>query len=332
MTFLHAVPWRQALGAGLLALAPLAADAQAPAPPAPETRSQAPEVKVPAPASQEAAPAPEAPSGRNAKQAGTAARDMVAAANPLAAEAGRTILAAGGSAVDAAVAVQLVLNLVEPQSSGIGGGAFLLHWDGSSLVTLDGRETAPAAARPERFLGPDGKPMTFTAAVVGGRSVGVPGTVRLLEAAHRRWGRLPWARLFEPALRLAEEGFPISPRLNGALGQERFLQSDAIARAHFYQEDGTPKPVGTVLKNPAFVATLRLIAERGAEAFYTGAIATDIVAAVTGHATNPGDMTLEDLKAYRVEERAPVFAKKLFDAREGRALAFEFGRHVPESS
>jgi gamma-glutamyltranspeptidase/glutathione hydrolase len=301
---LHVLAWRRALGAGLLALAPLAADAQTLAPPAPMNQSQAPNARDPSPAPHGVAP--EAPTGRIAKQAGTAARDMVAAANPLAAEAGRAVLAAGGSAVDAAVAVQLVLNLVEPQSSGIGGGAFLLHWDGSALATLDGRETAPAAARPERFLGPDGKPMSFTAAVVGGRSVGVPGTVRLLEAAHRRWGRLPWAQLFEPAIRLAEEGFAISPRLNGALSQERFLQTDPIARAHYYQEDGTPKPAGTVLKNPAFAATLRLIAERGAEAFYTGAIAADIVAAVTGHATNPGDMTLDDLKAYRVEERAPV--------------------------
>jgi gamma-glutamyltranspeptidase/glutathione hydrolase len=231
---------------------------------------------------------------------------MVAAANPLAAEAGREILGAGGSAVDAAIAVQLVLNLVEPQSSGIGGGAFLLHWDKTDLVTLDGRETAPAAATPGHFLGPDGKPMAFYDAVVGGRSVGVPGTVRLLEAAHRRWGRLPWAQVFQPAIRLAEEGFSISPRLNGLLAQDKFLRNDPIARAYFYQDDGQPKPVGTVLRNPAFAQTLRAIAERGADAFYTGDIAADIAATVTGHTVNPGDMTLEDLKGYRVEERAPV--------------------------
>jgi gamma-glutamyltranspeptidase/glutathione hydrolase len=209
-------------------------------------------------------PAPEAPTGRTAKQAGAAARDMVAAANPLAAEAGRRILAAGGSAVDAAVAAQLVLNLVEPQSSGIGGGAFLLHYDHGRRRTtaLDGRETAPAAAKPERFLGPDGKPLKFYDAVVGGRSVGVPGTVRLLEDAHKRFGRLPWARLFEPAIALAEEGFAISPRLNGLLSQEQFLSRDAAAKAYFYEADGTAKAVGTTLRNPAFARTLRAIARR----------------------------------------------------------------------
>jgi gamma-glutamyltranspeptidase/glutathione hydrolase len=231
---------------------------------------------------------------------------MVAAANPLAAQAGREILGAGGSAVDAAVAVQLVLNLVEPQSSGIGGGAFLVFWDGSTVTTLDGREKAPAAARPERFLGPDGKPMKFYDAVVGGRSVGVPGTVRLLEKAHKNWGKLPWKDVIQPAIRLAENGFAISPRLNGLLTQEKYLQNDPVARAYFYEPDGTPKQVGTILKNPAFAETLRAIAEKGADAFYTGEIAQDIVATVTGHATNPGDMTLDDLKAYTVEERAPV--------------------------
>jgi len=252
---------------------------------------------------QAVAPAPEAPTGRAAKSAGSAAKDMVAAANPLAAQAGREILAAGGSAVDAAVAVQLVLNLVEPQSSGIGGGAFMVFWDGKTMTTLDGRETAPAAAKPERFLGPDGKPMKFYDAVVGGRSVGVPGTLRLLEAAHRNWGKLPWRQVMEPAIRLAEEGFAVSPRLNGLLTQEKYLQNDPIARAYFYEADGKPKAVGTVLKNPAFAQTLRTIADKGADAFYTGEIAQDIVATVTGHPTNPGDMTLEDLKGYKVQER-----------------------------
>jgi len=278
-------PWRRVLGVSLLVLAPLLASG---------VRAQT------------ESPAPEASTGRAAKQAGTSARDMVAAANPLAAQAGREILAAGGSAVDAAVAVQFVLNLVEPQSSGIGGGAFLLHWDKTSLVTLDGRETAPAAAKPERFLGPDGKPMKFYDAVVGGLSVGVPGTLRLLETAHRRWGKLPWPQVVAPALRLAEDGFTISPRLNGLLGQEKYLPNDPIARAYFYQADGTPKPVGTVLRNPAFARTLREIAENGADVFYTGDIAADIVAAVTRHTGNPGDMTLEDLKTYQVEEREPV--------------------------
>jgi gamma-glutamyltranspeptidase/glutathione hydrolase len=255
---------------------------------------------------QAVAPAPEAPTGRATKSVTTATQDMVAAANPLAAQAGREILAAGGSAVDAAVAVQLVLNLVEPQSSGIGGGAFLVFWDGSTMTTLDGRERAPAAAKPERFLGSDGKPMTFYDAVVGGRSVGVPGTVRLLEKAHKNWGKLPWRDVIQPAVRLAENGFSISPRLNGLLTQEKYLQNDPVARAYFYEADGTPKQVGTILKNPAFAETLRTIAEKGADAFYTGEIAQDIVATVTGHATNPGDMTLDDLKTYTVEERPAV--------------------------
>ncbi len=254
------------------------------------------------------APAPEAATGRIAKATATAQRFMVAAANPLAAAAGRDILRAGGSAVDAAIAVQLVLNLVEPQSSGLGGGAFLVHWDEAArrVITLDGRETAPAAAKPDRFIGPDGKPMRFVDAVVGGRSVGVPGTPRLLEEAHRRWGKLPWPQVLAPAIRLAEDGFAISPRLNGLLSGERNLAKDARAAAYFYEADGRAKAVGTILRNPAFAATLRALAERGAGAFYEGEIARDIVATVTGHATNPGDMTAADLAGYRVEEREPV--------------------------
>jgi gamma-glutamyltranspeptidase / glutathione hydrolase len=271
---------------GLVALMPLAASVSA----------------------QQLAPAPEGATGRAKRAADTATKYMVAAANPLAASAGREILRAGGSAIDAAVAVQLVLNLVEPQSSGIGGGAFILHWDKDkrSLAALDGRETAPAAAKPDRFLGPDGKPLKFMEAVVGGRSVGVPGTVRLLETAHKRWGKLPWAQVIEPAIRLADDGFAISPRLNGLLGQETALKSDTLARAYFYQEDGSPKPIGTILKNPAFAETLRAIARGGADAFYGGPIAEDIVATVTKHPTNPGDMTLDDLKGYAVVERTPV--------------------------
>jgi gamma-glutamyltranspeptidase/glutathione hydrolase len=257
---------------------------------------------------QDLSPAPEGHTGRSAGTLGTAPKYMVAAANPLAAEAGREILRADGSAVDAAIAVQLVLNLVEPQSSGIGGGAFLVHWEKAAqkLTTLDGRETAPAAAKPDRFMKPDGKPMAFLEAVVGGRSVGVPGTVRLIEAAHKRWGQLPWARLFEPAIRLAEDGFAISPRLNGLVGQETHLQKDRLARPYFFAPDGTPKAAGTKLKNPAFAKTLRRIAAEGADAFYTGDIAQNIVAAVTGHAGNPGDMTLADLAGYMVEERPAV--------------------------
>lgn len=286
MTNLHHSHWRRVLGLSLLALAaPFVASG---------LHAQSP------------APTLEAPSKNVAKQASVATQDMVAAANPLAAQAGREILAAGGSAIDAAVAVQLVLNLVEPQNSGIGGGAFIVHWDGSNVVTLDGRELAPTAAKPERFLGPDGKPMPFYDAVVGGRSVGVPGTLRLLETAHQRWGKLPWSQVIAPAIRLAEEGFAISPYLNGIVSRDKHLQNDPIARAYFYGEDGQPKPVGTILKNPVFARTLREISDKGADAFYTGDIAADIVATVTRHPTNPGDMTLEDLKGYKIVERAPI--------------------------
>ncbi len=256
----------------------------------------------------ELAPAPEAPTGRTIRETDRAEEHMVAAANPLAAQAGLEVLRAGGSAMDAAIAVQLVLNLVEPQSSGIGGGAFLLHWDETerTLVSLDGREIAPSAATAERFLGSDGEPIEFMDAVVGGLSVGVPGTVRLMEDAHERWGRLPWEQLFEPAIQLAEAGFTISPRLAGLLVEEEFLADDPRARAYFYQADGSPKEAGTRLTNPAFAETLRAIAAGGADAFYTGEIAQDIVATVTGHPINPGDMTLADLQSYRVLERDPV--------------------------
>jgi gamma-glutamyltranspeptidase/glutathione hydrolase len=255
------------------------------------------------------APAPEAATGRSAKTAGTATRYMVAAANPLAAAAGRDILREGGSAVDAAIAVQLVLGLVEPQSSGLGGGAFMVHWSQADkrVLTLDGRETAPAAATPDRFM-KDGKPMPFYDAVVGGRSVGVPGTVRLLAEAHARWGRLPWRRLFGEAIRLAEDGFQVSPRLSGQLGQEKFLASNPRAKALFYDPEGKPLAAGTLFRNPAYAQTLRTIADKGAEAFYSGPIAEDIVATAKAHPTNPGDMTLADLAGYKVVAREAVCA------------------------
>jgi gamma-glutamyltranspeptidase/glutathione hydrolase len=257
---------------------------------------------------QSVAPAPEVSTGRSAKAMATTQRSMVVAANPLAAEAGREMLRAGGSAVDAAIAVQLALNVVEPQSSGLGGGAFLVHWDQANrrVTTLDGRETAPAAARPDRFLKPDGKPMGFYEAVVGGRSVGVPGVPRLLAEAHGRWGKLPWARLFEPAIRLADGGFAVSPRLAGLLAQERFLATDLQARTVFFEPDGQPKAAGSLLRHPALAETLRRLAAQGPDAFYAGATAEGVVDAVRGHAANPGDMTLEDLKAYQVVERPPV--------------------------
>jgi gamma-glutamyltranspeptidase/glutathione hydrolase len=234
-----------------------------------------------------------------------ATRHMVASANPLASEAGREMLRAGGSAIDAAIAVQLVLGLVEPQSSGLGGGAFLMHWNGKRVVAYDGRETAPMAADEKLFLLPDGKAMAFTDAVVGGRSVGTPGTVGLLEAAHRAHGRLPWARLFEPALRLADNGFQLSTRLHMQLAAEKYLKSDAAAAAYFYQPDGTPRPVGTLVRNPAYAHTLRAIATGGAAAFYKGDIPADIVKVVRSH-RNAGVLAESDFAAYQVKLREPV--------------------------
>ncbi len=262
---------------------------------------------IAATASAQLPPAAERPSGSTDKAPVAATRFIVAAANPLATEAGYRVLAQGGSAVDAAIAVQLVLNLVEPQSSGIGGGAFMLVHDAKSkrLVAYDGRETAPAAARPDRFLDADGKPREFIDAVVGGRSVGVPGTLALLAEAHRRHGRLPWPRLFAPAIALAESGFPVSPRLNMLLAAEtRLAQPRALS--YFYDTDGKPWPVGHTLRNPAFAATLRKIAAGGAAAFYDGDVARDIVATASSHPTNPGDLSLADLAAYRVKVRKPV--------------------------
>ena len=237
-----------------------------------------------------------------------ARRDMVAAANPLAAEAGREMLRRGGGAIDAAIATQMVLNLVEPQSSGIGGGAFLLYWSAreARVESYDGRETAPAAARPDRFLGPSGAPLDFVDAMIGGRSVGVPGTLRMLALAHRKHGRLPWAQLFEPAIHLAEDGFSISARLHDMLAKEPFLGRFEPAHGYFYGPDGGAKPEGTRLRNPALATTLRAIAERGPDAFYTGAIAADVVAAVTHAPVSPGDLSLADLADYRAKERPPV--------------------------
>lgn len=244
-----------------------------------------------------------------AREPAIATRHMVAAAHPLAAEAGREVLRRGGAAIDAAVTVQAVLGLVEPQSSGIGGGAFILHWDAAAgaLVTWDGRETAPAAATPDLFLRLDGTPMRFMDAVHGGRSVGVPGAVAALEAAHKAHGRLPWADLFFPAIALAEEGFAVSPRLAAAIAAERDrLSRDLATRDYFLLPDGTPPPPGHHLRNPAYAGSLRAIATRGAAALRDGPIAEAIVAAVQGAAWNVGRMTGADLAAYRPIARDPV--------------------------
>ncbi len=244
-----------------------------------------------------------AAASEGAKPGWSAAHFAVAAANPLATDAGYQILKAGGSAVDAAIAVQMVLGLVEPQSSGLAGGAFLLHWDGARLLALDGRETAPAAADERLFLQRDGKPMPFQQAVVGGLSVGVPGALRMLEQAHKAYGQLPWASLFEPAIALAEQGFAVSPRLHTQLKEEKQLIDDPIARQFFYQADGSAQPVGYRLKNPAMAQVLRQIAQSGADAFYRGAVARDIVRRVQGHASNPGRLSEADLANYQPVQR-----------------------------
>jgi gamma-glutamyltranspeptidase/glutathione hydrolase len=249
--------------------------------------------------------APEPPSGIAPRKAATGARFMVAAAHPLAVDAGHAVLARGGSAMDAAVAVQLVLGLVEPQSSGIGGGGFIVHYSAADrrVRTYDGRETAPAAARSDRFVGLFGRPIGFIDAVLSGKSVGVPGLLAVLEEAHRNHGRLEWVTLAAPAIDLAEQGFPVSPRLHALLEWDRWLARDAFAAAYFYDSAGRPKPVGAILRNPSHAAVLREVARQGAAAFYRGAIAADVAAAVRA---GGGDLTVEDLAGYRAKERAPV--------------------------
>ena len=253
---------------------------------------------------------PEAASGLNAKAGWAFKHHAVAAANPLAARAGAQILDEGGTAMDAAVAVQMVLTLVEPQSSGIGGGAFLLHASGAQVQAFDGRETAPAGATEKLFITAQGQPMQRQAAMAGGRAVGVPGVVPMLELAHRLHGRLPWARLMQPAITLAEQGFALSPRLHTLLTSEResasALKSDAQARAYFFAADGQAHAVGHVLRNPALAQVLRRIAADGSRAMQSGPIAADIARRVQGHASNPGVLTVADLRDYAVQQREPV--------------------------
>jgi len=235
---------------------------------------------------------------------------MVVAANPLAVEAGARVLDEGGTAADAMVAVQAVLGLVEPQSSGLGGGAFLVWYDGATgqIATLDGRETAPLAATPRLFQDDAGEPLGFYDAVVGGRSVGVPGSPALMKAAHERWGRLAWAGLFDDAVRLADGGFAVSPRLaTAAAGDALRLSTYAATRDYFFPQ-GRLIEVGQWLKNPAYADSLRILAQEGPAPFYTGEIATDIVDTVRSAPGNPGVMMPVDLAIYRVRERPAVCA------------------------
>ncbi|WP_033073776.1 gamma-glutamyltransferase [Sphingopyxis sp. MWB1] len=236
-----------------------------------------------------------------------AAQGVTSSADPRATEAGRQILHQGGSAADAAVAMVAVLTLVEPQSSGVGGGGFLVYHDQKDgITTIDGRETAPAAAKTDRFLGADGKPRPFMDVVPGGLSVGVPGNVRLMEMAHKKWGKLDWAALLQPAIKLAEEGFEVTPVLHDWLTRYEPVWKDfPVARAIYYV-DGKPAPVGTRIKNPAYAALLRDLAARGPDAFYSGANARAIVDAVGQAPRNPAVITMADLAAYRAKERPAV--------------------------
>ena len=250
--------------------------------------------------------APEIATAYAEKSGWAAQKFMVAAANPLAADAGYQMLKKGGSAIDAAIATQLVLTLVEPQSSGIGGGAFLLYSTAKGVQAFDGRETAPAAADEHLFQNPDGSPVSRATGVVGGRSVGAPGVLRMLELAHKEHGKLPWATLFGPAIKLAHGGFPVSQRLHGLLSWDQALKRDPVAAAYFYDKEGKAWPVGHVLKNPELARTLREIARGGADAFYQGRIARDIAAKVASHPTNPGKLTATDIAGYQAKVREPV--------------------------
>jgi gamma-glutamyltranspeptidase/glutathione hydrolase len=252
-----------------------------------------------------AAAAPAWAGGAEGGEPARAQRHMIAAANPLAAEAGLEVLRAGGGAVDAAIAAQMVLNLVEPQSSGIGGGGFMLYYDAAEgrVFAYDGRETAPGAATPGLFLDAGGRPLEFWDAVIGGRSVGAPGLLAMLELAHQSHGRLGWARLFARAIELAERGFAVSPRLHEMIATARGLDVFPAARAYFLTADGAPKPAGARLANPALAETLRIIAAEGAEPFYRGAIAADVVAAARGAG---GLLARDDLAGYRARARQPV--------------------------
>lgn len=256
--------------------------------------------------------APEIATGSTSKQLVTAKEWMVTAANPQATQAGVDVLLSGGNAVDAMVAVQLMLGLVEPQSSGTGGGSFLVYWDAKSnqLTTFDGRETAPSSVDSDLFIDETGEPLKFYDAVVGGRSVGTPGTVKLLWEVHQRYGQLDWKTLVLPIATMAEQGFPISARLAKLIANDQdYLSRHPTTAAYFLNDDGTPKQQGTILNNPEYANTLKLIADKGSDGFYSGAVAQAIVDAVQKEAsTNPGKLNKTDLAGYQVKERAAVCA------------------------
>lgn len=255
--------------------------------------------------------APEVASGTSTKTSVSATDYMVAAANPLAAKAGYQVLKAGGSAADALVAVQVMLGLVEPQSSGLGGGVFLVYYDAKTkqVTTFDGRETAPLAATPELFQNADGSTMKFYDAVVGGRSVGTPGTVKLLESVHKRYGKQSWESLLKPAISQAQQGFIVSPRLAGSIAADaERLSRYPDTKAYFFNEDGSPLSAGQRLKNQKYADTLTTLSNDGADAFYNGKIAQDIVSRVREADNNPGVLSTRDFAAYQVKERPATCA------------------------
>lgn len=255
-------------------------------------------------------PEPEASTGLAQPEVVQAQHRIVVSAHPDATAAGYAVLERGGSALDAAIAVQAMLTLVEPQSSGIGGGAFLLYWDQSTgtLHAYDGREQAPAAADGDLFRQPDGTPMRWIDAVIGGRAVGAPGVLRMLELAHRAHGHLPWSELFGSAITRARDGFIVGERLHGLIAQavNPGLGRYPEARDYFFSADGTPRPVGSRLRNPALARTLEQIARDGADAFYRGPLAQRIAARVQSVEDNPGRLTAADLAAYEAKVRTPL--------------------------
>ncbi|MGF1906161.1 gamma-glutamyltransferase [Aliivibrio salmonicida] len=255
--------------------------------------------------------APEAATGLTQQNLVEGKEWMIASANPYASEAGAEMLRKGGNAIDAMVATQLVLGLVEPQSSGIGGGAFLVYWDAKkkALTTFDGRETAPLEVTPQLFQDDKGQPLKFYDAVVGGRSVGTPGTIKLMWDTHQKLGKLDWKTLFEPAIKLAKDGFTVSPRLATLVkNDQEYLQRSPAAKAYFFNQDGSPITAGQDLKNPNYAKTLQAISDNGAVAFYQGDIAKRIVNTVRNETANPGVLNLIDFTAYQVKEREPVCA------------------------
>ena len=272
---------------------------------------------------------PEFATGRTEVKSATAEQYMAVTANPHASDAAEKMLAQGGTAVDAAIAAQLVLGLVEPQSSGIGGGAFMLSYraDDKKLFYYDGRETAPMAVDENYFIR-DGKPRGFLEAVIGGYSVGVPGVMRMLELAHQRDGKLPWKDLFQPAIALAEQGFAVSPRMHQLILRMPRVDARPAIRAYLFDDDGKALPVGHLLKNPDYAATLKVLAAQGVKPFYKGDIAAAIVDAVRNDPQNPGVMTRKDMADYRAKVREPVCSEFLVYEICGAAMPSSGGTTV----